>query len=116
MPNKVNPESIISVLDRTLRAVTYSSTVGAEALIYGCESRPECAGSSAYGVKSRVQWLHDMSWRQFSNGELGQVEAVKHILTAYDEARERAKGGLVETPRNKVVRGINEGSYRDNFQ
>ncbi len=116
MPGKENPESLISVLDRTHRAITYTSTVGAEALIYGCESRPEGAGSSAYGVKGRHEWLHAMSWRQFSNGELGQVEAVKHILSAYDEARERAKGGLVETPRDKVVRGINEGSYRDNFQ
>lgn len=115
MPNKEPTESLVSALDRCYHAVTFSSTVGTEALIAGCKSWPECEGSAAYRVYDRDEWLHRLSWRQFSNGELANTDAVKHILSGYDEARDRADRGLMERPREKLNRDINDARYRKEF-
>ena len=115
LSNKTPDESIEDCLKRCYRAVTYSSTVGAEALIAGCLSNPECPGSSAYGVHNREAWLHNLSWRQFSNNELTGTPAIKFILSGYDEARWRASEGMIEHPRDKVNRGVNERRYQERF-
>jgi hypothetical protein len=80
--------------------VTYTSTVGVEALVAGCKVRADHRGSLAYEVTDREQWHHDLSYRQAPNSEFGVL--VPHILSGYDEARERARCGDVEHPREKV--------------
>jgi hypothetical protein len=91
---------IAQELSETYRCITYTSTVGAEALIAGAVSEPEHPGSCAYGVEDREAWIHGLSWGQAKHTEMLQV--VPYILSGYEEALERAKSGLVESPREKV--------------
>lgn len=87
-------EPLDSMLARAGRVVTYTSTVGAEALIAGCVSEPEHPGSFAYGVVDREAWLHRLSWSQFG---LHEAEvAAAYLLTGYEEARVCAAGGLYD--------------------
>lgn len=87
-------------LQRAKRVITFTSTVGAEALIDGSESRPENAGSIAFGVTDRERWLHALSWAQAAHTDMGSL--AEYILSGYEEARGRASNGLVETPRERV--------------
>ena len=95
-------EPLASVLDRCRVAITYTSTVGVEALIAGCKSLVYDAGSMAYDVTNRGKWLHDMSWKQFSFAELESREIAGWIFSGYEEAAERAAEGMLETPRSKI--------------
>ena len=90
------------VLDRCLRAITFNSTVGAEALIAGCYSHPEDEGSTAWKVNNRHLWLHELSYGQYSHKELENPKTASLILSGYEEAESRAKGGLQEIPRLRV--------------
>ncbi len=110
-------EPLSSVLDRCRRAITYTSTVGAEALIAGCISNPEGEGSVAFGIDrwSRAQWLHDLSWKQFRHEEYKDKNIAGWIMSGYDEARERAKDGLLEHPREKLDRNIDCLRYYKEF-
>ena len=74
-------EDISTVLERYHKVVCYTSTVGADALLAGCEVRADHPACIARGVTDREQWLHDLG---------------------YDEARERARLGGMEIPRPKV--------------
>ena len=97
-------EPIVDALDRCHRAITYSSTAGAEALLRGCISLPEHPGSWGYNVYDREEWLHERSWHGFPDQQfLGDERIGKYILSGYNNARERAKAGLVEMPRPKIV-------------
>jgi len=83
-------ETLEDCLGRTGLAVTYSSTVGAQALIEGITTYAEHPGSFAYKVEDREEWLHRLSWRMI---DLGKPIPVDYILSGYEEARERAKAG-----------------------
>jgi len=82
------------------RVVTYTSTVGAEALVEGCEVRADHRSSLVSGVTNREQWHHELSWRQAPNSRLHQL--VPYILSGYEEARGRIREGQCEIPREKV--------------
>jgi hypothetical protein len=99
-PNSLEP--ISSILERYKTVVTFTSTVGCEALVAGCEVRADGRESLAYGVgeQSRPRWHHDLSWRQAENFGFGAL--VPYILSGYDEARALAEEGKMEVPRAKV--------------
>jgi len=102
----VEQEPLDEALDRCYRAVTFSSTVGGEALIAGCISLPDDEGSMAYTAHSRAKWLHELSWKQFSHTEYHRPDVASWIMSGYEEARASARKGNVQTPRNKVDRNI----------
>lgn len=97
-------EPLSCALDRCYRAVTYTSTVGVEALIAGCVSEVHGRQSAAYGIdpELREPWLHELSWRNFDFEEYATAKVAVHIMSGYDEARERALLGNVEHPRSKT--------------
>ena len=98
-------EHIGDALERCHRAITYSSTVGAEALIAGCISEPDFPGSPAVGgMADREAWIHKLSYWNWGMSELESPEAANYILSGYDEARALAEDGKVEIPRTKVDR------------
>ena len=83
------------------RVITYSSTAGAEALIEGCQSDPEHWGSPAYKVTDRKAWIRALSYQNFTKEMMASSFVGKHIMSGFEEARERAEQGLQETPRDK---------------
>ena len=83
------------------RVVTYSSTAGAEALIEGCQSDPEHWGSTAYRVTNRTEWLHELSYQNFTKEMMASSFVGHHIVSGFEQARERARQGLQEFPRDK---------------
>lgn len=104
-PLMVSPDSlepIDEVLKRYVRVVTFTSTVGCEALVAGCQVRADHPTSLAYGVdrERRCGWHHSLSWRQSTHDRFGEL--IPYILSGYEEARDRADRGLVEIPRAKV--------------
>jgi len=113
--SQVNQEPLDDVLDRCSLAITYSSTVGAEALIAGCVSYPDCVQSTAYNVSDREQWIHDLSWHNFTLEEFASVPVAKYILSGFQEAWDRSKAGLVEHPREKIDKAALTQRYYDEF-
>ena len=104
-------EPLAEVLGDYGRIITYTSTVGAEALVAGCEVRADHRCSLAYGVTDREAWHHELSWRQAPHNRFSELGV--HILSGYEEAKARAEAGLVETPREKVDgKAICERYYR----
>ena len=95
-------EPLARVLDRCKIALTYTSTVGVEAKVAGCDSEPSDAGSMAWDVTNRGKWLHELSWKQFSFAELETQEIAGWIFSGYEEAAERAAKGILEVPRSKL--------------
>lgn len=81
--------------------ITYTSTVGCEALVAGCRVRADHPSSLAYNVQDREVWHHDLSWRQARHGEFGPL--IPYILSGYEEARALSEAGRVERPREKVT-------------
>jgi len=108
-------EPLDDVLDRCWVAVTYSSTVGAEALIAGVRSNPDCVQSTAYNVTDREQWIHDLSWHNFTLDEFASVPVMKYILSGFQEAWELARAGIVEHPRDKIDKAAITQRYYDAF-
>ena len=96
-------EPIRDVLKRCYQAITYTSTAGAEALIEGCVSNAAHPGSSAYRVKDRREWLHQLSWQNFPMVYAATRQIGKHILEGYEMAKWRAEVGLQEHPREKLT-------------
>ena len=96
-------EPLTDVLRRCYRAITFSSTAGTEALIEGCVSEPEHWGSSAYKVKDRRKWIHELSWQNFPFDVAATKQVGEHILSGYEVARVRAQEGQQEVPRNKAT-------------
>lgn len=95
-------------LARTSLAITYSSTVGAEAVIAGIPTIAISEGSLAYPVSThtlsdkpitpdRTEWIHQLSWRHWSTDE--QVDT-DYILSGYDEARAAAEKGEYDNMSN----------------
>ena len=95
--------SIESALRLYRRVFIYTSTVGVDALLAGCEVHAS-NGCSLVGVegdeRTREEILHDLSWGQASH--LRYNELGEHILRGYGEARENARRGLFERPRGKI--------------
>jgi hypothetical protein len=108
-------EALDDVFDRCYRAVTYSSTVGCEALIAGCHSEPESPLSMAYAVEDRREWLHRLSWAQFSHVEYATKDVAQYVISGYEEARERAEEGLVMVPRAKIDPQATTQRYYNEF-
>jgi hypothetical protein len=95
-------------LARTSLAVTYSSTVGAEAVIAGIPTIAMSEGSLAYSMAThnlwdepitpdRSEWLYDLSYRHWSYGEPLDIE---YILSGYEEARAAAERGEYDNMSN----------------
>jgi len=90
-------EPFESVMARCGRAITYSSTVGAEALIRGIETIARHPGSWAYDVQDREEWIKDLSWRHWSTDEEIDVD---WILGGYEEALELSRAGYYDNMSN----------------
>lgn len=93
---------------RTTLAVTYTSTVGSEAVIQGIPTIACHRGSLAYEVAShglsdapvtpnREGWLHKLSYRHIGNSYDLPVD---YILSGYDEARDMALRGEYDNMSN----------------
>jgi len=82
------------------QVITYTSTVGADALVEGCISNPEGYGSSAYQVRDREMWIHGLSWAQAEHRSFGELR--EYILGGYEQGRVRAHKGLQERPRERI--------------
>jgi len=93
LENPASAEPLQAVFDRTSFAVTYSSTVGPQAIIEGITTYEEHPGSYAYMMGAeygREEWLHRLSWRML---DIGKPIPVDYILSGLEEATERAKAG-----------------------
>lgn len=88
-------------LERCTTAVTFNSTVGAQAVIRGIVTDVYHPGSWAWpvrgGMRDRKEWLHDLSWRHWSTDE--EID-VNWILSGYDNARAQAEQGLYDNMSN----------------
>lgn len=94
-------ETSEQVLDRCGLAITYSSTIGVEALIAGCLSYPESKASMAFDVKNREAWIHELSYSQYGLHEWALEKTAKRVLAGYEEAADMASTGFVQHPRHK---------------
>ncbi|MHC4335364.1 MAG: hypothetical protein ACYSUV_16680 [Planctomycetota bacterium] len=104
-------EPIETVLDRYVSVVTYTSTVGCEALVAGCQVRADHGANLTCGVTDeyRDEWHHTLSWRQSTHDTFGEL--VPYILSGYDDARQRARLGVVEHPRERIRDKRQEEEY-----
>jgi hypothetical protein len=100
-------EDFDSCLERTSLAITFNSTVGAQAVIAGIPTIAEHAGAWAYDVSSRAdgpirtpdrrEWLHELSWRHWNTSDDLDVE---YILSGYEAARAAAQRGEYDNMSN----------------
>jgi len=102
LDQRVEQEPFESVMERCSLAITYNSTVGAEAIIRGIITTVSHEGSWAYpmrGVSSypRDKWITDLSWRHWSTDEDIDVD---WILSGYDEALAQAQRGEYDNMSN----------------
>lgn len=100
-------EPVDEFLARIGHLITYSSTIGGEALVAGCRVTADHYGSMARPYldgefETREEWLHWLTWTSFHIQELWTREVAKHILSGFEEARERARLGQQELPREKT--------------
>ncbi len=106
-------ESFEDCLARTSLAVTFSSTVGTEAIIAGIPTITCCEGSLAYPVAShslsaapicprRAGWIHELSWR---HQYIKEEPTIDYILSGYDEALALAKAGKYDNMSNGREQG-----------
>ena len=94
-------EPIASALSECKRTIAYTSTASVDSLIAGCETICEHPANEAYGVTDRREWLHRLSWYNFTHNEYSTDDIAAFVLTGYEEAAEAAKAGKVEIPREK---------------
>jgi len=94
-------EPIEEVLERYGRVITYSSTVGVDSVVAGCETRADCRQSLVHLLEggNRDSFTHALSWMQAAHRSY--KELWPYIESGYEEARDRAQRGLVEIPRGK---------------
>ena len=80
---------------------TYSSTVGVDAVLAGCKAHADSEQSLLqHYTGCRESFTHELSWWQAEHDSYGPL--VDYILSGYEEARDRIRRGLYETPRGKV--------------
>lgn len=95
-------------LERTSLAITYTSTVGAEAVLRGVPTVAVHRGSLAYEVAShglteaprrpdREVWRHNLTWRHWRTSEALDKD---WLLSGYEEALEQAKKGQYDNMSN----------------
>jgi len=96
------PCTIEEALDGVQSVITYTSTVGVDAAVAGCEVIVEGPGSWWIQGVEREAHLHALSWAAFSNLSFAQPKYIGHILSGYDEAAALAAEGTVEVPRGKI--------------
>lgn len=90
-------ESFESAMDRCGLAITYNSTVGAEALIRGIPVEVYHPGSWAWEVNDRRKWIHELSWRHWTVGEEIDTD---YILSGFCQARAAAQNGEYDNMSN----------------
>ncbi len=106
LDRRVPQESYKDCLARTSFAITYNSTVGAQAVIAGIPTYTEHWGSLAWDVTThdlsetpitpnRDEWLYALSYRHIDT-----TIPLDYILSGYDEARSRAEAGEYDNMSN----------------
>ena len=95
-------EPIAVALSKCRRTISHTSTASVDSLIAGCEAICEHPANEAYGVGNREEWLHQLSWLNFTHGELARAEIAEWILSGYEQAEAEAEKGNQEIPREKV--------------
>ena len=102
-------EHLADLLDRAGFLITFSSTVGADALIFGCPGVARCETSAAYniglpGYDTREAWAHRWSWQTGTFEEVADpgTGLLDHLLDNYDYAADTASLGKVQIPRDKL--------------
>jgi len=75
--------------------MTYSSNAGVESLILGVPAHAVSPVSMIHRWEEkyadREEWLHRLSYAQWTHNHMTDGTAARHIMQAYDEAREAAK-------------------------
>jgi hypothetical protein len=92
-------ENFDDCMDRCGLAITYSSTVGAEAVIRGIKTISKHPGSWSYGYEQegRENWIRRLSWRHWSTSEEIDVD---WILGGYEAAKVVAEAGYYDNMSN----------------
>jgi len=107
-PDQANQESFEETLKKTHLAITYTSTVGSQAVIAGIPTIACHEGSLAWDVSShslseapvtpdRELWIHRLAYRHIN---LNEAVPVEYILSGYDEARANAEAGKYDNMSN----------------
>lgn len=96
-------ERIEEALEPIKEVHIYSSTVGVDAFLAGCQVRAD-TDLSWYGRadEDREAKAHRLAWRHFATHELSTEAGAQEILRGYEEAAARAAEGKIEHPRGKV--------------
>jgi hypothetical protein len=96
-------EPLGDCLSRTRTAITFTSTVGVDALCEGCDV-VAFPGSEVYDLAllDREDCIHQLSWAQFSHSEFTKKDVAAHIIAGYEEALSLAEQGLYEIPMEKI--------------
>lgn len=95
--------SLHSTFDETFVAVTWTSSAAIESVLAGVPTvalheanpaTPVCATGYSVYTPERIEWLHDLSWRNY---RLKDAEAAaKYILMGLDQAIFEAEGGHID--------------------
>lgn len=92
-------QSLEACFAETGLAVTYSSTIGAEALIAGIPTIAEHPGSFAYSYAGdREEWLHNLSYAQWGVAEAQACG--EWLMKGYDKAKHYAEMGIYDNCSN----------------
>lgn len=95
-------ESIDAALNVCGRTISYTSTAAVDSLIAGCKTICRHPSNEAYKVTDREEWLHKLSWCNFTHQEYETDEVAAYVLNGYDEALADAEIGKQEIPRERV--------------
>lgn len=96
-------QPIADVLRSYRKVHIYTSTVGVDAMVAGCEvyaDSDKALCGVANDTRTREAILHDLSWGQEDHANYDTLGP--YIFSGYDEARVRAEAGKVERPRGRV--------------
>lgn len=94
---------IQDTFDETYAAVVYTSSAAVQSVLAGvptislhkaCPADPVCAHDFKIVTPNRTEWLHDLSWRNYSMSELDN--AAKYIIMGYDQAVDEAQLGIYD--------------------
>jgi hypothetical protein len=97
------------------RTVAYTSTASVDSLLAGLITICDHPANEAYEVTDREEWVHRLSWYNFTHEEWATAKIASWVMTGLVEASEDAKAGRVERPREKVCRGAGMAEYYAEF-